>query len=142
MIFSNVLLASLLASALQTDAAHSSFQSSHARRSLAIKRDMVTDLLRARDLGDLLGECSIILLRCFRAPFVACLLVLCLATPALARSHSSNTVDGLVVLELIKVHRGPVCLWRQQHQYQWAVVPPPALTVSPRVVGCSLPVSR
>lgn len=56
MIFSNVLLASLLASALQADATRSSFHSSHARRSLAIKRDQVSDLLKARGLGDALSE--------------------------------------------------------------------------------------
>ena len=60
MIFSNVLLASLLACALQADATRSSFHSSHARRSLAIKRDLVADLLRERGLGDVLGECSVI----------------------------------------------------------------------------------
>lgn len=64
MIISNALFVSLIASALSLPPAHasrSSFHSSHARRSLHVKKTSLADLHYHRDLGDALRECPLFL---------------------------------------------------------------------------------
>ncbi|KAI1789402.1 hypothetical protein LXA43DRAFT_923646 [Ganoderma leucocontextum] len=86
MFLSNVLFASLLTSALQlphVSASRSSLHSSHARRSLAFKRDHISELLQYRDL---LSESSIASFQPSCAPFFSATLFPLPARPLSALS--------------------------------------------------------
>ena len=108
MYLSNVFIASLLASALQVDAARSSFHSSHARRSLATKRSQLSELLKHRDPGLFCEYISSLI----AAPFVSSLSFLAFLSPLVSRSLSPPVALCLIRGDILSIFTVPSTRYR------------------------------